>query len=56
MDARLPALSAEEMSAIGGASLLVGGTGIVEEIRKALFHQHESQRDIWKDYGSSTVR
>lgn len=31
-------------------------TGIVEEIRKALFHEHDSKTNVWKVYGASTVR
>lgn len=56
MDARLPSLSADELAAVGAGAKLVGLTGTIEEIKKALFHHHESKRDIWKDFGPSAVR
>lgn len=56
MDARLPSLSADELAAVGAGATIVGVLERVEEIKKQLFHQHESKRDIWKEFGPSAVR
>lgn len=56
MDIRLPALTEDELGAVGAGARLVGVTDIVEEVKRLIWHEHASRRDVWKDYGPSAVR
>ena len=56
MDARLPSLSSDELATVGAGLSAIGEPAIVTQIKKALFHEHATQRDVWKDFGPSAVR
>ena len=47
---RLQPLTDDELRSV------VGGDDIVEEIKKMIFHEHESKKNVWRTYGPSSVR
>jgi len=52
MNDRFLTLSDDELIAVTGS----GTTDIVEEIKKALVHGHDSKRNVFAVYGASTLR
>jgi hypothetical protein len=50
MHERLQALTDDELRAV------VGGEDIIDEIKRMIFHEHDSKLNLTKRYGDSIVR